>query len=355
MRMVSGGLTSRSGASGKPGSAPSLFAGFAWRSLCSIRTASCGKRKSWYPGPRERNLTLGSVCPWLASKLKGSLPYSSATFCFAAGEGVFAAGEISLVGAPLSAVWAAHSLAVMQAIARTAALNKIRWCFMVGPKLPFRYSESGLKKLPRRDLENLPAFLRAVHKIKLDTLPPALVLGRLGFVRKDHFRVHDNGGVIPLHFRGRIAQIDAHLAGALEELGHCILEAREVFEAFIERAGHAPRRVAFESILKVAEDTLDGAPRACNVIRRVLRARRRLVLLFLLVLFLVLRLIRWLLLVLWRGYRLAYGESSRANGQASEGHCEHEGQIQLLGCFHFRAPALLQNFPLQHKRKIRST
>src|SRR5713101_6052286 len=132
MRMISRGLASRSRASGKLGNAPSLFAGLAWRSFCSIRSASLGKRKSLYPGPRERNLTLGSVCPWLASKLKGSLPYSSATFYFTAGEGAFAAGEISFVGAQLSEVWAAHSLAAMQVIARTAALNKIRLCFIVG-------------------------------------------------------------------------------------------------------------------------------------------------------------------------------------------------------------------------------
>jgi len=100
MRTVSTALASRSGGSGISRKSPSILPGLAWRFFSSVRTASLGKRKSLYPGPRERNFTLGSVCPLLASKLSGSLPYSSAIFCFTAGEGAFAAGEISFAGAP---------------------------------------------------------------------------------------------------------------------------------------------------------------------------------------------------------------------------------------------------------------
>src|SRR5712692_842551 len=44
-----------------------------------VNTASVEVRYSMYPLPREMNIACGSVWPRLASKLRGSLPYSAAT------------------------------------------------------------------------------------------------------------------------------------------------------------------------------------------------------------------------------------------------------------------------------------
>src|SRR5260370_18758903 len=116
-------------------------------------------------------------------------------------------------------------------------------------------SESGLKKLPRRNLKNSPAFLRVVHKIKLDALPAALVLRGPGFVGVDHLRIHDHGGVVAFYFAGGLPEIHAHLAAALQKLRHGILEARQILKLLVQTLRNSPRRVAFKPILQVVDDT----------------------------------------------------------------------------------------------------
>src|SRR5215467_11186443 len=89
----------------RPASFKSAMAGALGAGFLSAKTASSDVRKRVYPRPLEKNLTCGSVCPLLISKLNGSLPYASIVRAVAARSSLVGLGR-----ADFPSAWAGEAV-----------------------------------------------------------------------------------------------------------------------------------------------------------------------------------------------------------------------------------------------------
>ena len=87
-------------------------------------TASVEVRNKLYPEPRERNLTWPFVCPWLRSKLSGSLPYASVVRSLDCSSEV-AACNVRFTSDRALDVLVAHKAAVSKQAVRMARLSHV--------------------------------------------------------------------------------------------------------------------------------------------------------------------------------------------------------------------------------------